>query len=96
MSNHKLNIEMLEMDRHCGKSDVYRHLYDKLHTLINLRGERFEDAFFAQWDFERAEYDSLDSTQELLNILDEYDLKDEIVRLKKSEKMPDNFEANLF
>ena len=75
MSNHKLNIEMLEMDRHYGKSDVYEKLYCVLTRLINGGNEEAGDA---REEFEMAEQYSHDSTGELLGIIEEFGLQDAV------------------
>ena len=76
MSNHKLDIDMIEMDRHYGKGDVYETLYCVLTRLINGGNE---EAGEAREEFEMAEQYSHDSTEELLDILGEYDLKDAVL-----------------
>ena len=74
---HKLDTDMLEMDRHYGKSDVYSALYRALNLLVN---EGNGDAEDAREEFQMAENYSHDSTEELLDILGGHGLKDDVLR----------------
>ena len=76
MSMHKLDTDMLELDHHYGKSDVYSTLYRALNVLVN---EGNGDAEDAREEFQMAENYGHDSTEELLDILDDHDLKDAVL-----------------
>ena len=65
----------MEMDRHYGKSDVYEKLYCVLTRLINGGNE---EAGEAREEFEMAEQYSHDSTEELLDIIEEFGLQDAV------------------
>jgi len=75
MSDHKLNIEMRAMDHNYGKSDVYEKLYCVLTRLINGGNE---EAGEAREEFEMAEQYSHDSTEELLEIIEQFELQDAV------------------
>jgi hypothetical protein len=76
MSMHKLDTDMLELDHYHGKSDVYNKLYCLLTRLINNGNEAAGDA---REEFEMAENYGHDSTEELLDILDDHGLKDAVL-----------------
>ena len=76
--SHPLDDDMEEMDHMYGSSDVYSHLAGRLKT-IATQGD--PDAEEALMEFDMAEQYGHDDVNSLLDILDEFGLKDKIAAL---------------